>query len=95
MRCINKVKKTVKPRKGQTKEEAAWGICVKRTGQKPHKKKKRRDSVEEVPFSLRDAKKCKKKKKKKKQYDSTPNTGYISFSNDNVPFIYRGGEYGI
>jgi len=41
MRCVRKVKKTVKPRKGQTKESAAFGICTKSTGQKAHQRKKK------------------------------------------------------
>ncbi len=42
MRCVRKVKKTVKPRKGQSKESAAFAICVKATGQRPHKRKRRK-----------------------------------------------------
>lgn len=40
-RCVKKVKGTVKPRKGQSKESAAFAICVKSTGQKARKHKKR------------------------------------------------------
>lgn len=40
MRCVRKVEKTIKPRKkGQTKRSAAFGVCVKSTGQKPHRRK--------------------------------------------------------
>jgi len=41
-RCVRHVEKTVKPRKRQTKKQAAFGICVKSTGQKAHHKRKKR-----------------------------------------------------
>ena len=40
MSCVSKVSKKVKPRKGQTKKSSAYGIYVKQTGLKPHKRKK-------------------------------------------------------
>lgn len=37
--CVRQVEKIIKPRrKGQSKESAAFAVCVKSTGQKPHKK---------------------------------------------------------
>lgn len=35
--CVRKLMKTVKPRRGQTKREAAWAIC-----QAMHNKKKKK-----------------------------------------------------
>lgn len=45
MRCVRKVSKTIKPRKkGQSKKSAAYAVCIKSTGQQPHRRgrKKRR-----------------------------------------------------
>jgi hypothetical protein len=39
-RCVSKVKRTVKPRKGQSAEQAAWAICtaaLKKRAKKKHK----------------------------------------------------------
>lgn len=37
-KCVEKVKKTIKPRmKGQTKKSAAWAVCTS-----AHKKKKKK-----------------------------------------------------
>jgi len=37
-RCVSKVSKNVKPKKGQTKEHAAWGICKANEKKKKSKK---------------------------------------------------------
>ena len=40
-RCVKKVEKTIKPRNPkQSKKSAAYAVCVKSTGLKPHKKSK-------------------------------------------------------
>jgi len=36
--CVRKVKKTVKPKRGQSRKSAAYGICMASTKQKPHKR---------------------------------------------------------
>lgn len=41
--CVRKVSKTIKPRKkGQSKKSAAYAVCIKSTGLKPHKRKKKK-----------------------------------------------------
>lgn len=40
-KCVKKVMRTVKPQPGKTKKESAYGICVKSTGPKPKRRKKK------------------------------------------------------